>query len=586
MIIKKLQTADTILMEGTLKNFNFYRSYRLKISPEDDMDVRVHLLIDGENEVCPTGKFEVVDFNYNFLSLCSSSSLAKGDQLTIKLSLKRLFSKWDIFLKGVVVRSFCDRKGFIYGVELEENLELKYFLKEFVSRFSQKRLRKQVIESSIFEKRFNPQQGVEIYSMLVSFVDVFFRSKNKINISQALREVCRILQCEEANIYLIKPDIDKLQNTISTSGSLAPDKDFREGLIGSVFTHETMTNVLQKRKANETHAVIAVPILNKSYQCIGVLELKNTLHIKRFGDYHEKIVKMLGHIFSALYTDYSPISGSSVIAHFNPKIRPKLIFLGHGTKTQDIQKKINKLKYSPLHLHLSGEEGTGKTHLAKHLHYEGSMRPYELLALDMEKETFFELATLNWNTPGTIIIENIDALKKVHHNHLAERVKHGKRRVITTSKVCIQSLYKNNQMTPSLYQQLTQQHVHLPPLRNRIDEVMTIARQLLQEECDKRGQTELPEFSLETLSILEKHYWPQNLKELKLLIKKALLSADHNIISFSGVKLDHTPETLIDHLVSQSDTSFSGKTLLNHLENALKKTQTKKPLKKNYDNVA
>lgn len=222
------------------------------------------------------------------------------------------------------------------------------------------------------------------------------------------------------------------------------------------------------------------------------------------------------------------------------------------------------------------------------------MRPFELLSLDMHKDTFYELATLNWNTPGTIIIENIDALKKIHHNHLAERIKHGKRRVITTSTQCIQSHLNNNQMTPSLFQQLTQQHVHLPPLRNRIDEVMTIARQILQEECEKRGQPELPEFSLESLSLLEKYHWPQNLKELRHVIKKALLSCEHNILSFSGIKYEPPKESLVEKLVSYSDTSFSAKTLLNNLETALKKTQqnnekhqqVNQHLKKNYDQAS
>lgn len=557
-------------MESTLKTFNFYRSYRLKIMPEDDLDVRLHIIIGEDREICPRGKSEVVDINYNYLSICSEADLKKGDRLSIKLSLKRFLSKWDIYLKGQVVRSFCERKGYVYGIELEDNLELKYFLKEFVSRFSQNRLRKQVLESSIFEKRFNPRQGVEIYSMLIQFVDLFFRSKDKLNITQSLREAARVLQCEEANIYLIRPDTDKLENVVTTSGTLKKERDFREGIIGSVFTNEVTSNLLTKDGQGAPLAVVATPITNKNYHCIGVLEMRNSLQTQRFKDYHEKIIKMLGHIFSAFYNDYTPVSGSCVISNFNPKKREKLAILGRDQVSLDLQKQLKKLKHSSLHLSISGESGTGKSYLARLIHEEGSMRPYPLTVLNFEKDTFFELATLNWNSPGSVILENIHLLKKIHHNHLAQRLQHGLKRVICTSDQSLDALYAQHKISSSLYQLVTQHHVHLPPLRSRHDEIFNIARQLLLLECERRASAEIPEFSPESLHLLEQYDWPKNLQELSLVIKKALMSGDQKIIELKVDAKGPEKNDLISQMLTQVDSSHSAQTIMEDFEFALK----------------
>jgi transcriptional regulator with PAS, ATPase and Fis domain len=79
-----------------------------------------------------------------------------------------------------------------------------------------------------------------------------------------------------------------------------------------------------------------------------------------------------------------------------------------------------------------------------------------------------------------------------------------------------------------LYHRLAQLRVHVPPLRERPEDVAALARFFLaQQELEEQR---LQRFSSEALGALERYAWPGNVRELRNVVVQAAVLADEGVI--------------------------------------------------------
>ena len=76
----------------------------------------------------------------------------------------------------------------------------------------------------------------------------------------------------------------------------------------------------------------------------------------------------------------------------------------------------------------------------------------------------------------------------------------------------------------------------VPPLRERIGEIATLARELVQAACRHSGRTHPPSFSPDALARLERYGWPGNVRELRNVVERAVLLCADDVIT-----LEHLP---------------------------------------------
>jgi two-component system NtrC family response regulator len=76
--------------------------------------------------------------------------------------------------------------------------------------------------------------------------------------------------------------------------------------------------------------------------------------------------------------------------------------------------------------------------------------------------------------------------------------------------------------------------IHLPPLREREEDVLVLAKALLQRYADE-NKKKITEFTKQAIRAIETYNWPGNIRELENRIKRALIMAE-------GPKI--TPEDL------------------------------------------
>lgn len=102
-------------------------------------------------------------------------------------------------------------------------------------------------------------------------------------------------------------------------------------------------------------------------------------------------------------------------------------------------------------------------------------------------------------------------------------------RVIAATNRDLDEAIERNEFRADLYYRLTTVRLTIPPLRDRVDDVVPIARHLLQAIA--RGhEGAAPSLSADAETALRSHRWPGNVRELKNVIEHAAILAEGSVI--------------------------------------------------------
>jgi two-component system, NtrC family, response regulator len=116
-------------------------------------------------------------------------------------------------------------------------------------------------------------------------------------------------------------------------------------------------------------------------------------------------------------------------------------------------------------------------------------------------------------------------------------------RVVAATNADLKQAITEGKFREDLYFRLAVVVIHLPPLRERGDDVGLMARvflQLFAAQNDRKGLT----FAPETLRAINRYTWPGNIRELQNRVQRAVIMADGNRIAVKDMELNHAAETL------------------------------------------
>ncbi|MBM4359231.1 MAG: sigma-54-dependent Fis family transcriptional regulator, partial [Deltaproteobacteria bacterium] len=102
-------------------------------------------------------------------------------------------------------------------------------------------------------------------------------------------------------------------------------------------------------------------------------------------------------------------------------------------------------------------------------------------------------------------------------------------RVISSSAKDLEAMMRDGAFRPDLYFRLAGYTVTIPPLRNREDELLALAREFGRGAAAARGVV-APSFAAEAVALLQRHRWPGNLHELRYAVECAVLLASDGVI--------------------------------------------------------
>jgi two-component system, NtrC family, response regulator AtoC len=229
---------------------------------------------------------------------------------------------------------------------------------------------------------------------------------------------------------------------------------------------------------------------------------------------------------------------------------------GDSPKIKDVRRLIQIVAETPrTSVLIQGESGTGKELVSNAVHFTGSRsaKPYikincsaipdnllesELFGHEkgaftdakMMKKGLFELAN-----GGTIFLDEISSMKlslqpkllRVLETQTFRRIGgiadiRIDVRVIAASNSDLGQLVKNKEFRDDLYYRLKVMEIDLPPLRDRREDVMLLAKLFLQE-FNKEFNKHVQKFNSKTEELLQRYAWPGNVRELKNVIERSVI---------------------------------------------------------------
>ena len=246
--------------------------------------------------------------------------------------------------------------------------------------------------------------------------------------------------------------------------------------------------------------------------------------------------------------------------------------IGSHESIKRILESLSKIARSRSHMLITGEPGTGKMLVAKHLYYhhpelgtEFSTIVTKTMVKDEIEEALFG-SEKNGTTGklehpnGIVFIHEISLIPLKVQLRLYEAIEEkrfrrvgGKTDLPMTAQIIAASTEPfdalSNKLSNDFLQAISQFHLHLPPLRERREDIP----QLLDyyAKVAAKGTDSKPlVFEAEVAGFLQSYFWPGNIRELITLIERLNVLAAEQKVTLDLLELHlnshHTPWTHTD----------------------------------------
>lgn len=175
---------------------------------------------------------------------------------------------------------------------------------------------------------------------------------------------------------------------------------------------------------------------------------------------------------------------------------------------------------------IEGEVGVGKRRLARIIHRLSGDPDASLIFVPAGDLTADAIGhRLVWG--GTLVLVEVAdlelAAQKLLADILREELAPGSSRVIATNSLRLEELTAARLFDRELFHRLALVPIHLPPLRQRLDDIPVLAAHFIRRFRDANRSLAASQLSPAALERLRSHLWPGNLRELQAVVARALL---------------------------------------------------------------
>jgi DNA-binding NtrC family response regulator len=238
--------------------------------------------------------------------------------------------------------------------------------------------------------------------------------------------------------------------------------------------------------------------------------------------------------------------------------------IGESKAVLSVLRLLQKIEKTNMMVLITGESGTGKEVIANVIHYNSlrkreSFVPVNMAAIPpdlIESELFGHekgaftgadgkrIGKFEEANHGTVFLDEIGEmdvqlqtkLLRVLQESTITRVGSNKEikldvRVIAATNKNLSELVKQGKFREDLFYRLQGFLIHLPPLRERDNDVIILAKHFLKE-CSAKFHVGNKVFSHAAIEDLLNYSWPGNVRELKSVVERAaIISEEHEIHS-------------------------------------------------------
>ena len=273
--------------------------------------------------------------------------------------------------------------------------------------------------------------------------------------------------------------------------------------------------------------------------------------------------KLLG-ILEEACKKHRKVTGKATTAEPAPAMR-----WGESEAMQRLREMVEKVAPTDATVLITGENGTGKDVLANEIHRLSSRATKPMVGVDIgaitdtlfESEMFghvkgaftdahadhigkFEQAngtTLFLDEIGNVPLAQQAKLLRVIQNRSITKVGDTKSipiniRLICATNMDLATMVKEGRFREDLFYRINTVTLHLPPLRERPDEIVTLAEMFVKQYAEKYHR-KAQGLSDEALNLLKRCRWSGNIRELQGCIEKAVIYSEAELIRAADLQL-------------------------------------------------
>jgi transcriptional regulator with GAF, ATPase, and Fis domain len=388
--------------------------------------------------------------------------------------------------------------------------------------------------------------------------------------------------------------------------------DTRQPLIVSDAVNDTMFNSSESVLDLQLSSVMVAPLIAQT-QLLGLIYVGNDNVVNLFEQSSLEVLTVFAGqaslilqnaiLLNQLTTDRDRIAEELEAQKFGD-------IIGSCPSLQEVFRRVEKVAPADINVLITGETGTGKELFARELHRRSNRAEGPFVVVNcgaipenlMESELFGHVrgaftgavstrqGSFQAADGGTLFLDEIGemppALQVKLLRALQERVivKVGDTkqqsvdiRVLAATNADLEASIKEGTFREDLYYRLNVVNLHLPPLRERGDDVAILAKFLLNKYVTEFGAT-VKGFTPKALEAMQSYNWPGNVRQLENRIKKAIVLADKTLIGADDLDLGGDSGRAVVPL-TQAREDFTRKYILEVLErNGGNRTRTAREL--------
>lgn len=248
------------------------------------------------------------------------------------------------------------------------------------------------------------------------------------------------------------------------------------------------------------------------------------------------------------------------------------VFIGQAPSIQKVYTMASRVAKTDVNALILGENGTGKYVLAKHIHDNSPRKEQPFIHVDLGSlnENLFESELFGYAkgaftdakqdtegrfeaaNGGTIFLDEIGnvplhlqaKLLQVIQSKSVIRLGESKARpvdirIITATNANIEQEVNEKSFREDLYYRINTVTLQLPPLRDRLEDILPLLQFFVEEYAHKYSRT-VPSISESTQQALTYYDWKGNIREMQNRVERALILTEENELNLHDFGISPT----------------------------------------------
>jgi len=315
-------------------------------------------------------------------------------------------------------------------------------------------------------------------------------------------------------------------------------------------------------KSDTTDAMVSSLEIVSALAAIVLDRARSTDQVEALNVLIKELEGRLVHEQSEHREEVSSLRDSLYYSRTEAELRHSYDHIVHQSdKMRRVLRTFDKVTDSDVTVLVRGESGVGKELLARALHYNGPRRGASFVAEncgaipgELFESVFFghvrgaftgagtaRRGLVEAARGGTLFLDEVGELRPEHQVKLlrvlqerrfrpvgGDRELEADFRLIAATNRDLEGMVKSGEFREDLYYRLSVVAVHVPPLRERVEDIMPIAMALLDSHTERSGQSVT--LSPDAAQALMRYDWPGNVRELENEMMRASVLAEGKLV--------------------------------------------------------